>query len=131
MTALVEPGYAQLLQHATYTLIAAADLAAAPDPLAACEATMLAHRADAHPDTIALLTRLVPIRLLHGVHRVHPLRLDRYGIVLRLEHPRHDHDVRLPFDDPLHRPDHVGAHIRVLLRRARGCRRRWLRPSGP
>ena|SRR2546429_1341589 len=131
LTARVQPGCAQLIQHTTYTLVGAADLtAAAPDPLATHEAALLTHLADAHPDTIDLLTRLVPIRLLQGVRRVHPLHLDRYGIVLRLEHPHEDHDVRLPFDQPLHRPGHAGAYIRALLHRARGCRRRRLHPNG-
>ena len=62
------------------------DLARAePDPLAATEAEILTHLADAHNDAVELLAQLVPVRLLTGVTRVDPLRLDRYGIVLRLQ----------------------------------------------
>jgi hypothetical protein len=58
--------------------------AAEPDPLAATEAELLTHLAGAHGDAVGLLAQLVDRRFLLGVTRVDPLRLDRYGVVLRL-----------------------------------------------
>src|SRR5688572_29236907 len=56
---------------------------AEPDLLASRESEMLCHLVDAHADLVAWLIRLIPAERLHGVRRVHPLRLDRFGVVLR------------------------------------------------
>jgi hypothetical protein len=101
------------------------DLASAePDPLAETEAELLTHLAGAHGDAVELLSRLVKPRLLYGVTRVDPLRLDRYGIVLRLQRASGLHDVRLAFPTPLCNPAHGILQLRTLLVRARGCSRR-------
>ncbi|UQA97389.1 DUF2470 domain-containing protein [Streptomyces halobius] len=94
------------------------------DPLTAFEARMLTHLADAHPDAVAELTRLVDPRHLHGVVRVWPLALDRYAITLRLEHARSHHDVRLPFPTPLREANQITRQIQTLLALARTCPRR-------
>lgn len=133
---------AQLIEGVKYVLVDAQDLVTAvPDPLAGHEAAWLTHLVDAHPEAVDLLARLVPPRLLDGVRRVHPLRLDRFGITLRLEHPRADHDVRLAFPHPVEHPEQASAQVHALLHRARACPRRRLRdepgsfaawePAGP
>lgn len=92
-----------------------------PDPLAAIEAGMLLHLAAAHPEAIDRLTRLVEPRLLLGVTRVHPLRLDRFGIVLRFTRVRDHDDVRLPFSEPARDPSHAALLMRALLTQATTC----------
>jgi hypothetical protein len=96
---------------------------AEPDPLAETEAELLLHLAGAHQDAVELLSQLVEPRLLTGVTRVDPLRLDRYGIVLRLRRIRGHRDVRLGFPTPLRTPVHAVVQIQTLLARARTCRR--------
>jgi hypothetical protein len=94
------------------------------DPLAADEAALLTHLADAHEDVIAQLTRLADPRLLHGVVRVRPLALDRYGITLRCEYASRHRDVRFPFTTPVQDAGEVGGRVRTLLAAARACRHR-------
>jgi hypothetical protein len=55
---------------------------------------------------------------------VDPLRLDRYGIVLRLQRAGGRRDVRLPFPARLRNPVHAVVQIQTLLARARTCPRR-------
>ncbi|GLY77635.1 DUF2470 domain-containing protein [Actinoallomurus iriomotensis] len=98
--------------------------AAEPDPLAATEAELLTHLAGAHGDAVELLAQLVDHRSLLGVTRVDPLRVDRYGIVLRLSRASGYHDVRLPFPVPLRNPAHGVLQMRALLTRAKACPRR-------
>ncbi|WP_432985552.1 DUF2470 domain-containing protein [Dactylosporangium sp. CA-233914] len=96
--------------------------AAVPDPLAHLEADMLCHLCDAHPDAVDRLARLVPPHHLHGVRRIVPVRLDRFGVVLRLEFAGRARDVRLPFRTPLRRPEEAGERMQELYARARCCR---------
>ncbi|MEJ8671573.1 DUF2470 domain-containing protein [Streptomyces sp. MS1.AVA.1] len=58
---------------------------------------MLGRLDAAHADTVAPLARLLPAREQLGAAGVRPLRLDRHGLVLRLETADSHHDVRLPF----------------------------------
>ncbi|WP_433613403.1 DUF2470 domain-containing protein [Dactylosporangium sp. CA-139114] len=95
--------------------------AAEPDPLAHVEADLLCHLSDAHPDAVDRLARLVRPHHLHGVKRVVPVRLDRYGVVLRLEFAGRARDVRLPFPTPLNRPEEAGDRMRELYAQARCC----------
>ncbi|GAA4612506.1 DUF2470 domain-containing protein [Actinoallomurus liliacearum] len=95
-----------------------------PDPLAATEAELLTHLAGAHGDAVELLAQLVDRRILLGVTRVDPLRLDRYGVVLRLRRQSGYHDVRLPFATPPRNPAHAVLQMRALLARAKACPRR-------
>jgi hypothetical protein len=103
--------------------------AARPDPLGCFEASFLSHLDAAHPDAVAALTRLVDPRRLYGVVRVWPLRLDRFGVVLRLEHLRRDQDVRLPFADPAVTADEARAGLHALVEAGR--RRRPCQGRGP
>ncbi|MER7705407.1 DUF2470 domain-containing protein [Kitasatospora sp. NPDC097605] len=98
------------------TAITGADLAAAaPDPLARYEAGLLTHLADGHPDALAVLTRLIDPELLAGLPAVRPLALDRYGLVLRLDHPGGHRDVRLVFPEPARDADEFGHRVHQLV----------------
>ncbi|AUY48610.1 DUF2470 domain-containing protein [Streptomyces sp. CB01881] len=93
-----------------------ADLAlASPDPLARLEADLLTHLADDHRDAITMLTRLLDPQLLTGRPKIHPLALDRYGLVLRLDHPDGHRDVRLVFAEPARDTEEFGHRVHQLL----------------
>ncbi|MGV9560085.1 DUF2470 domain-containing protein [Streptomyces sp. NPDC003401] len=92
--------------------------AAAPDPLAAAEARLLTHLADAHPDAVERLTRLVRRESLHGAVRVQPLAVDRHGLTLRVERARAHGDVRLPFHAPADDVAQLTERLHVLLTQA-------------
>ncbi len=91
------------------------------DPLAGAEAAMLTHLADSHDDVVTLLTRLADPQLLHGVVRIRPLALDRYGITLRCEYARSRRDIRLAFPARVREPAQAGEQIRQLVAAARAC----------
>jgi hypothetical protein len=117
---------ADLTERGPTLHISPADFAAAvPDLLASREAALLCHLVDAHADLVSWLSRLVAAERLHGVTRVHPLSIDRYGIVLRLEFPSADRDVRLPFGQPVVTVEDAPSRMLELLARARACRR-WV-----
>jgi hypothetical protein len=92
--------------------------AAAPDPLATAEAQLLTHLADAHPDAVERLTRLVQRDSLHGAVRVQPLAVDRHGLTLRIERARAHGDVRLPFHAPADDVGQLTERMHVLLTQA-------------
>ncbi|KPI17689.1 hypothetical protein OK074_1710 [Actinobacteria bacterium OK074] len=99
--------------------------AALPDPLTACEAELLMLLDATRDQTVASLARLAPPGLPRADDTVHALRLDRYGLVLRLEHTdRTHHDVRLPFPEPARTRQEAVEHVGVLSVRAstRGTR---------
>lgn len=104
---------------------------AEPDPLHEVEATMLGHLDRSHADVVALLTRLVPGRLLQGVTRVWPYRLDRHGLVLRLEHASGSTDHRLAFRSPLESPERLQTEVQLLVTRARARRPPCAWPIAP
>lgn len=121
----VDLAAADLTERGVTTHVSPAEFAAAgPDLLASREAALLCHLVDAHADLVSWLSRLVPIERLHGVTRVHPLHLDRFGIVLRLEFPSRDCDVRIPFSQPVQAVEDAPSRMLELLARARTCRRR-------
>ncbi|MET7425990.1 DUF2470 domain-containing protein [Dactylosporangium sp. NPDC005555] len=97
--------------------------AARPDPLAAHEADLLCHLTGAHPEAIEHLSRLIAPHHLHGVHRIVPVRMDRFGVVLRLEFAARHRDVQLPFSAPLRTAEEAAPRMHELLARAR-CRQR-------
>ncbi|MCN0180851.1 DUF2470 domain-containing protein [Salinispora arenicola] len=107
-----------------------ADFAAAePDLLAAEEAELLCHLDRRHPRTVERLCRLVEPRHRHGVQRVVPVRLDRHGLVLRLERVSGHRDVRLGFTSALRHSDELRERMAELLERGTACSRRtrtWL-----
>jgi hypothetical protein len=88
--------------------------------LATVESDLLCHLDDARP-TGDLLSRLGPARHPDGVRSVHPLRPDRLGLVLRLQHVGWYHDLQLAFDTPVSHPDQLPAQIEALLTRARAA----------
>ncbi|MET9386780.1 DUF2470 domain-containing protein [Streptomyces sp. NPDC002928] len=92
--------------------------AAAPDPLAGAEARLLTHLADAHPDAVERLTRLVRPDSLHGAVRVQPLAVDRHGLTLRIERARADGEVRLPFHAPADDVAQLTERMHALLTQA-------------
>ncbi len=101
-----------------------------PDPLAEAESRLLTHLADAHPDAVEQLTRLISPDSLQGVVRVRPLALDRHGICLRLERVRGQADVRLAFHQAVEDVSQVTDCMHALLTRARLSASRRGRPVG-
>ncbi|MFI9648134.1 DUF2470 domain-containing protein [Streptomyces sp. NPDC052040] len=92
--------------------------AAEPDPLAAAEAKLLTHLADAHPDAVERLTRLVEPDSMHGAVNVLPLAVDRHGLTLRIERSRGHGDVRLTFHRPADDVSELTERMHVLLAQA-------------
>ncbi len=105
-------------------------LTARPDALAEHESGMLSHIDHAHREFVDVLTALVEPRLRQGVATVWPLRLDRYGIVLRLEYASRHRDVALPFQAEAETPEEGRAQLMRLAHIAT-LRRHSCRPSGP
>ncbi|MET9496075.1 DUF2470 domain-containing protein [Streptomyces sp. NPDC006552] len=115
-TLVLRPARAALSEDDTVrTLDAAALGAAAPDPLAAQEAELLDHLDTGHADLLAELARPARADALTGVVAVRPLRLDRTGLVLRLERAATHQDVRVPFRTAAQSPHDVGPRIQELL----------------
>jgi Domain of unknown function (DUF2470) len=130
--ARLDPVCVQLIEGARFTLVKVHEVgAAAPDPLARYESSMLLHLASVHGDVVTRLSRLLPMAHLQGVRQIHPVRVDRYGIVLRLERPGGDRDVRLAFASPLGDVSEAAVQMRILLERARLCPRRRRLNTGP
>ncbi|MEU3981996.1 DUF2470 domain-containing protein [Streptomyces sp. NPDC026672] len=114
-----------VLRRASGASVVAVDAfaAAAPDPLAVAEAHLLTHLADAHPDAVERLTRLVDPASLHAAVRVQPLAVDRHGLTLRIERARTHGDVRLPFHAPADDVAQLTERMHVLLARASAASR--------
>ncbi|MGY0489185.1 DUF2470 domain-containing protein [Streptomyces sp. WG-D5] len=98
--------------------------ATAPDPLALAEPRLLTHLADAHPEAVEQLTRLITPDSLHGVVRVQPLAVDRHGLTLRLERMRGQADVRLAFHRPADDLSSLTERMHCLLASAQSVSRR-------
>jgi hypothetical protein len=90
-------------------------LDARPDPFCVLESCWLQHLESAHRDVVDRLADRLPSPLRRG--RVRPLGLDRYGVALRVESADGDHDVRLPFANPVDDLTGLSQAIRVLM----GC----------
>ncbi|OMC29222.1 DUF2470 domain-containing protein [Mycobacterium sp. GA-1841] len=90
-------------------------LQARPDPFCAMESGWLQHMESSHRDVVERLATRLPTTLRQG--RVRPLGLDRYGVQLRVENEHGDHDVRLPFPNPVDDVTSLSQAIRVLM----GC----------
>lgn len=95
-----------------------------PDPFALAEAAYLGHLDAEHHDSVAELGELVDDGLMHDVQRFRPLRLDRHGVVLRLEYTDFHRDVRLAFPEPVRNPQQLANELQTLLARARDTRHR-------
>ncbi|MGW2342078.1 DUF2470 domain-containing protein [Streptomyces sp. NPDC001661] len=90
--------------------------AAAPDPLAGVEAELLSHLDTGHADLLVQLVELVGDLDLSDVADIRPVRLDRRGLVLRLERAAQEHeDVRIAFHTHAVGPHEVGHRIQELL----------------
>jgi hypothetical protein len=89
--------------------------AADPDPFYLLEDNWLRHLDLTHRDVVGLLARHVPDALRGG--HIRPLGLDRFGLRLRVESTREDHDVRLAFSRPVSTTQEVAAELRRLV----GC----------
>ncbi|MFD9094604.1 DUF2470 domain-containing protein [Streptomyces collinus] len=123
---LFRPTRVVLRRPSGAVLVDPAEFAAArPDPLAAAEARLLTHLADAHPDAVERLTRLVRPESLHAATRVTPLAVDRHGLTLRIERVRAHGDVRLAFHTPADDVTQLTERMHALLARASaaGCPR--------
>jgi hypothetical protein len=92
--------------------------AATPDLLADVEAGLLEHIISEHADEVVTLTSLIPVDLRRVADRVVPVRLDRYGLVLRaIPANGMARDVRLLFNAPLCCPRELPQQMRELLGR--------------
>ncbi|MER6472252.1 DUF2470 domain-containing protein [Streptomyces collinus] len=123
---LFRPARVVLRRSSGAVLVDLAEFAAArPDPLAAAEARLLTHLADAHPDAVERLTRLVRPESLHAATRVTPLAVDRHGLTLRIERVRAHGDVRLAFHTPADDVTQLTERMHALLAQASaaGCPR--------
>ena len=90
-------------------------LGARPDPFCAMESCWLQHMESAHREVVDRLATRLPMPLRRG--RIRPLGLDRYGVQLRVEGDDGDHDVRLPFANPVDDATGLSQAIRILM----GC----------
>lgn len=72
------------------------------------------HLTGRHPDLLHLMAGLIPPPFMAGVREVRPVRLDRFGVVLRLLRTSTERDVRLRFRAPLTRPDGAHASLKNL-----------------
>ncbi|MFG2881403.1 DUF2470 domain-containing protein [Streptomyces sp. NPDC048297] len=116
---LFRPTRVVLRQSSGAVLVGLDEFAAArPDPLATAEAHLLTHLADAHPDAVERLTRLVRPESLHAATRVAPLAVDRHGLTLRIERTRTHGDVRLPFHTPADDVSQLTERMHALLTQA-------------
>ncbi|ARP68798.1 DUF2470 domain-containing protein [Streptomyces pluripotens] len=116
---LFRPARVVLRQSSGAELVDLDEFAAArPDPLTDVEPRLLTHLADAHPDAVEWLTRLVRPESLHAATRVVPLAVDRHGLTLRIERTRAHGDVRLPFHAPADDIAQLTERMHVLLGQA-------------
>lgn len=89
-------------------------MTAEPDPFCELESAWLCHLDSDHPEVLERLAGKLPAPLRRG--RVRPWS-DRYGLRLRVEGADGDHDVRLPFGEPVADVPGLGRAIRLLM----GC----------
>ncbi|MGW1058119.1 DUF2470 domain-containing protein [Micromonospora rubida] len=117
---------AELIENGGTTAVDPQAFAGArPDPLASAEAELV-RRLGTDASTLEQLTLLVPAPLRQRGRRVHLLRIDHTGVVMRVQPPAPPEgamatagprDIRLAFTRPLHDPDQLDARLDVLLGR--------------
>jgi hypothetical protein len=95
----------------------AAFAAAAPDPLADGSDDAVTHLLCAHPDQVVALAHLLADDVLHDADAVAPVRIDRFGVVMRIDTPAGSRHARLDFPAALRGPAELPAAMREL-----GCR---------
>lgn len=86
-----------------------------PDPFWEVEGGWLQHLDSDHSDMVEQIARRLPPSLRIG--RARPLSIDRYGVGIRVEGQGQDHDMRVPFANPVSDVTELGRALRVLA----GC----------
>ncbi|MGY0490566.1 DUF2470 domain-containing protein [Streptomyces sp. WG-D5] len=115
-TLVFRPARAAFAEDDTVRVLDMTELAAAaPDPLASVEAELLSHLDTGHADLLVQLAETVGERDLADVLDIRPVRLDRKGLVLRLERDQAHEDARIAFHTPAVGPHEVGHRIQELL----------------
>lgn len=112
----------------------AASAAAEADPLAADSDEVVTHLLHDHPAEVARLAFLLDPALLEHVRALAPVRVDRYGLTVRVDSPAGTTLTRLDFPAALRGPAELPAAMRKLGRRAAqvtGCPRRDAVPDAP
>lgn len=98
--------------------VSAADYARAdPDPLAASEATMIAHMNDDHPDSVLAYARA--LAHIDGATRALITAIDRYGFDLLAVTPDGERRARIPFPAEVESTDGARRALIALVRDAR------------
>jgi Protein of unknown function (DUF2470) len=114
------PEQVLLDEHASTQAVGLSDLhSARPDPFALVEAALLGHLDAAHHDELQTLGRLLEPGMTGQPRRLRPLRLDRHGLVLRVEYARSSRDVRLAFPATVDTPEQMSRALQEMLTRAR------------
>ncbi|MHA6780970.1 DUF2470 domain-containing protein [Pseudonocardia saturnea] len=91
---------------------------AVPDPIAAGSDDAVMHLLGAHPDQVVALAHLLADDVLRGADAVAPVRIDRFGVLMRVDTPTGSRHARLDFPAALRGPAELPAAIRELGRRA-------------
>lgn len=91
---------------------------AGPDPLAADSDQVVTHLLCAHPEQVVQLAHLLDAELLRDARAVAPIRVDRFGVTIRVDHPTGSRRARLDFPAALRGPAELPAAMRELQRRA-------------
>lgn len=122
------------LEHGGQTTwLSAGQLRAARiDPLAQCEAALLAHLAGCHGELVEALAHLLPEESVAAARDVVPLALDRHGFTFRVVTDAGHEDVELPFPAPAASRDEIRCSMHALATAAAAGRRRTShrRPAG-
>lgn len=91
---------------------------AGADPLAADSDQVVTHLLCAHPEQVVQLAHLLDADLLRDARTVAPIRVDRFGVTIRVDHPTGSRRARLDFPAALRGPAELPAAMRELLCRA-------------
>lgn len=96
----------------------AAFAAAAPDPLAEGSDDVVTHLLCAHPERVVRLAHLLDRDVVDGVDAVAPVRVDRFGVTVRVDRANGSRYSRIDFPAALRGPAELPAAMRELGRRA-------------
>ena len=87
------------------------------DPLADGSDDAVTHLLCARPDQVVALAHLLADEVLHDADAVAPVRIDRFGVVMRIDTPAGSRHARLDFPAALRGPAELPAAMRELGRR--------------
>jgi hypothetical protein len=76
------------------------------------------HLLCAQPEQVVQLAHLLDADLLRDAQTVAPIRVDRFGLTIRVDHPTGSRRARLDFPAALRGPAELAAAMRELQRRA-------------